>query len=493
MSKPIVIEVNNVEGRVFNGTTKALNAIDKALSYFQEGFQWTPQFKRRAWDGRVHKFRKGTKKFPTGLLPRLTKALDKEGFVYKVMDMREPPRRSISEIADHLEYYKLNPRPYQLRGIEVGMKNHNMMFWWPTASGKTVLFGGLVLAYDLPTLILVNRTDLVEQHIKFLKRNTGMEIGGIYSGIYRPKHVTVATVQTLWAMRKKDRKLLKKFLSTIEYVLVDEAHHGEAKTFRKPVEDCVNASVRHGFSGTPYSLTSDDIELESVTGPVLSKVTMSYLIKRGYLSIPVITIHEFKDNIEVNSMHWNTVYRQGIVENSFRNKIGCVITEDRYNNDMQILITVRSKKHGFIINEMLTKRFGINNKEIVYLSGSDPQHVRDAVKKKFIDRDVRIIIVTSIWNEGIDVPNANALIKLDGGGGNTVRDNRGVRTTIQQVGRVLRKEKENENRDVNVSIKQYSFVDDIYDTCHNWLEKHSRNRVNTYNIEPEFKVGFTSW
>jgi DNA excision repair protein ERCC-3 len=430
------------------------------------------------------------KTFPTGLLPRITSVLDSQHYPYKIVDTRSTPQFSLTQVAERLLDYNITLRRYQHKGVKRGLENKNMMFWWPTASGKTILFGGLITAYNLKTLILVNRTDLVAQHQRFLRDALDIDIGYISEGQWHPKHITVGLVQSLWAKRKKGYKhsaQIKQFLEGIQYLIIDEAHHGNAVTFRTLANSCKNANIRHGFSGTPYILDADDLELECVTGPVMSKVTISYLIQSGYLSKPIITMHNYKSP-DVDGENYRTVYRDGIVDNQPRNDLACEIILQRYNQDLLTLVTVQYKKHGFNIKSMLTSKYGIDDRDIVYLSGNDPQDFRNKIKRKFLDGDVRVLIVTSIWNEGVDVPEANALVKLDGGGGMEVSDDRGVRTTIQQVGRILRKSKPNGAQDVDTAAPQYAYVDDFIDNNHRWLRKHSNNRRKTYELEPEFQI-----
>ena len=424
--------------------------------------------------------------FPTGLLPRVEKVLKSKKYSYRIVDLRQRPKFDIDAIVNRMDMYGIVLRDYQIKGVTMGLKNHNMMFWWPTASGKTILFGGLITAYDLPTLILVNRTDLVTQHINFLKENTPLNIGKIASGVWEPKQVTVATTQSLWSERTKNKQRLKRFLEGIGYLILDEAHHGEAKTFKKPADDCKNAVARHGFSGTPYSLSTDDLELESVTGPVLHKISISSLIEDGYLSVPIINMNHY-DSPEVDFNTWTQVYRHGITTLKERNRLATSIINQRFEEGLSILVTVREKKHGYIIKDELLKNWHISLRDIEYLSGKDEQFVRDKAKKLFMDGRIKILIVTSIWNEGVDVPNANCLVKLDGGGGKGVEDNKGVRVTLQQVGRVLRKTKLN-GSDVDTTIPQYCHIDDFWDDSHIWLEQQSQNRLDTYELESAFDV-----
>ncbi len=175
--KQIIIKVENTLCQVFNADSDLLKTIDLSLSYFAENYYWSTPFRSGVWDGKRHKFSIAKQTFPTGLLVRVEDVLKISNSSYKIIDLRPKPKHDMSEILNRVDDYGIVLRDYQIKGIIKGLDNHNMMFWWPTASGKTILFGGLIMAYGLPTLIMVNRKDLVSQHVKFLEEFTSLDIG----------------------------------------------------------------------------------------------------------------------------------------------------------------------------------------------------------------------------------------------------------------------------------------------------------------------------
>jgi len=369
-----------------------------------------------------------------------------------------------------------------------------MIFWWATSSGKTVQFAALCSALKKKefrkTLILVTTKDLAAQHREEMGEMLGKKIGLVEEGRFEPEKITVAVINTLFskAIRKKEKSVLS-FLNSIEYLIVDEVQHLiDSKTMKTVVNKCTNTVARHGFSGTPYSLTTDDIELECLTGPPLSKITMSDLILGGWVSRPKITMIHYDHPWMGGRSIYSIAYDKQIVHNEIRNKIIVDTAFKEYSiNNKIVLILVRIIKHGKILLDMLNQK-GIYVGDVEFIHGSSPKIQRKEVKEKMKKKELGLVIASQIWNEGIDVPSIDVLVKADGGGGNSVTDTKGVRSVIQQVGRVVRKPVKVGELDVNNAVENTVKIYDFYDNVHKILVKHSENRLDTYMMEPEFRV-----
>ena len=78
------------------------------------------------------------------------------------------------------------------------------------------------------------------------------------------------------------------------------------------------------------------------------------------------------------------------------------------------------------------------------------------------EKKLLMVICSSIWDEGVDIPNLDAII-VAGGGMSEIK-------AIQKVGRGLRK----------TATKDSVQVIDFSDLSHKYLRKHSRERVKAY-------------
>jgi len=305
-------------------------------------------------------------------------------------------------------------------------------------------------------------------------------------------------------------------------VLVSNCHKIiDSKMFKQTISKCSNTIARHGFSGSPFSLTTDDLELESVTGPPLSRVKLSDLIEAGWISRPTVNMVKYNSDWFDGRISFIKIYKNKIVENSIRNSLISKIAYDEFSEGNLVLILVRIIEHGKIIKDLLVK-MGIEEREIKYVHGSSPPYVRAKVKQQMKDKEVSLVIASQIWNEGIDIPSIDVLIKADGGGGGggggvedfvsgigvakdeteskkdeteskkegrkSKKEGRGIRSVIQQVGRVLRKPKDPAIGDVNTSVENVVRIYDFFDNIQKDLRNHSTNRFSTYKMEKAFIV-----
>jgi len=272
-------------------------------------------------------------------------------------------------------------------------------------------------------------------------------------------------------------------------ILTSNCHHGKSNTWRRIPALCSNAIYKHGFSGTPWDFASQNIELEAVCGPIKQRLTASALIKLGYLARPYITFHRYDGAGRlIDGQNLHTVYENGIMNNKHRNKKILEVVDHEYReNNAKLLLVVQRIKHGHILSDLLRK-LGIHDREIGYLHGGSKGKVREEGRREFEKGDIRIMIVSNIWNEGIDIPSCDVLVKADAYGGGDVYEGEGVRSLLQQIGRVLRKPIPNGWDDVDTETEHTVRVHDFADKCHKWIENWTRNRMRSCKMEEEWVV-----
>jgi len=489
------IIVGSKRGKIEGCPNEIEEKIYEKCSYRHPDYMFTEAYTLGVWDGYIRKYSIKTHTFPSGLLHRIVAILRKLNVDFEVEDRRKKFEWKESQVLDNLKDFKFSLRPYQIDGLIRGLRVPYLIFWWATSAGKTVMFSALIAALKSKnsfrnTLILVSNKDLASQHRKELSSMLETEIGLIEEGRFEPKKITVAVINTLWqkSVRKKE-KVVVKYLENIEHLICDEVHHIiDSKMFKQTINKCVNTIARHGFSGTPFSLTTDDLELEAVTGPPLSKVTMTKLIDEGWVSVPHIFMINYNCAPQ-GGYNYSEVYSKNIVNNEIRNRIISEIVYDEYVTDenSSILLIIRIIKHGEIIKDMLLD-LGVDPDDMVYVHGSTHKTIRAQAKQDFKDKKLRIVIASSIWVEGIDIPSVDVLVQADGGGGKEIKQGKGIRSVIQKVGRVIRKPIEKGELDVNSSKENIVRIYDFLDKTNKHLINHSMNRFMTYKMEPGFKV-----
>jgi len=491
----IRIKIDSLKGQLLSCPSFLSKKLYKCCSYRANDYQFSTAYQNGFWDGYVRKYSLKTNSFPSGLLFRIESFLNKEKIKFQVKDLRISLVWDEDKVLKNIDKFKFILRPYQIDGIIKGLLNPYMIFWWATSSGKTVLFSGLISALKVDryrrTLILVTTKDLAAQHREEIGEMLSEKIGVIEEGRFEPESITVAVINTLFnkAIEKREKRVLG-YLNQIEHLILDEVHHMiDSKMMKRVIRVCKNTIARHGFSGSPYSLTTDDLELECITGPPLSKITMSQLIRKGWISRPNITMWDYSpEDKGLARSSYPEAYKKGIVGGKERNDLIIKLALERFNKGKIVLILIKMIKHGNILKDLFLEKGLMEKDDFDYIHGSTLMEHRKKVKEKVKLKQLKLVIASQIWNEGIDVPAINVLIKADGGGGTEVQSGKGVRSVVQQVGRVARKPIDSFIGDVDVESENIVEIHDFNDSFHKDLKRHSDNRYITYLLEKEFVV-----
>ena len=121
------------------------------------------------------------------------------------------------------------------------------------------------------------------------------------------------------------------------------------------------------------------------------------------------------------------------------------------------LILVKEIAHGDLIKSI----FNVLKTDVKFVQGATDGDVRNDVKKLLNDKHEKIVICTSVWYEGINIPTLNVIVNGCGG--------KSEIKTIQVIGRGLRKA---EGKD---EVEIIDFLDP-----YKHLSNHSILRMRTY-------------
>lgn len=215
-----------------------------------------------------------------------------------------------------------------------------------------------------------------------------------------------------------------------ENILVHNCHTTAAKIAWESGIKSPNAYYRYGMSATPWRDDGKDILLEAITNvrkPHLS-ITASKLIEKGKLTPCTINF------IQINKIfdwtgNYNSFYSKSIIENEYRNNIIINKAIEMYKNNRTILILIKSIKHGNIILNKLLQNDFLNDK-VKFLYGSTDLEERTNILNDVKQGKIKILIASTLADQGLDLPILDCLI-LAGGGRSSTR-------AFQRVGRVIR-------------------------------------------------------
>ena len=473
----VTIQVTNLSSRIFGFLDyKISRMIDKQLSYQVEGVEFIPAVMEGRWDGITHLFNTRTNSFSTGLLDRVCSILDQNNIQYQVQDLRvrpqvQQPIPTNTTLRQDQEDV-VNTCITTIRGI-VALR---------TGWGKSFSQIELVCRLNLPTVIVVHKLDIMQQFIDWFKDRAGIDVGQVGNGIIEPKRITVAMIQTLAnAFKIKSKEIKSEVIDMKGYsniysmctqaqvLITDELHcMTDGNVWSKVFARFPNTYYRWGFSATPYKRLSGELLSGSIYGPIIAKESYLDCIKKGYLTKPEVLIYRYKQQGLPWGVKYQQAYKERIVENEDRNLLICKIALDYFNKGKKTFIAVTHINHGRLLKQMLETVVGKGN--VIFAEGSTSLEKRQEGIKDF-ENGGKILIATSIYNEGVNIKSMDVLINA--------RCSLSQTTFLQTLGRCLRL----------ATGKDIATIIDIQDQNVKYFAYHGRARLEILQ-DCEFDIKF---
>lgn len=282
----------------------------------------------------------------------------------------------------------------------------------------------------------------------------------------------------------------------VENTLVHNCHHLPSNTMAEIARKAKNAYYRIGVSATPWRDAGDDILIEAILAKrkTENSINASKLIDLKFLVPCTIYFVPMKQVFPGKSYH--SVYKKAVVENNERNVAAVKIAHKMLTTkNMTTLILIQQVKHGEILQKMLFERIPeesftvtvknpktgkdqlVRVKNVEFLSGQDDAIRRKAVIQATKDKKVKVLIGSTIADEGLDIPVLDCLLLLGGGKSST--------RAFQRVGRVLRLYTDPTTGENKKRAIVFDFVD--YTPM---LRRHSRVREKLYLTEERWEIKF---
>jgi superfamily II DNA or RNA helicase len=183
--------------------------------------------------------------------------------------------------------FRLTPRPYQHEAVAAllaatarGVQRPLLVL--PTGTGKTIVFALLVLRRRGRSLILAHRDELIQQAVDKLHLvDPTLPLGVVQAACDEHTAPTVvASVQTL-----SRRTRLSRLVPDFQTIVIDEAHHAPAPTYRRILEYCrawhPDGPLVVGVTATPKR--GDHHSLRQVFERIVYQKTLLEMMQVGYL------------------------------------------------------------------------------------------------------------------------------------------------------------------------------------------------------------------
>lgn len=273
-------------------------------------------------------------------------------------------------------------------------------------------------------------------------------------------------------MEKKNKKKYKKYKEVKEFMLSvrvaiqDEAHEINGATVFDTMTQLPNAQYRVALTGTVDRKNKMLWQrMQCVYGNDLFKVSNEFLIGQGVSSRPVIRMIPITEPRDIELVgSYLEAYKKGIAENEARNRV-IAQTASWYlrNRPGGVLISVNHIGHGEKIQQILKEEFGVDSD---FTHGSLDMADRDEYLRRFSKKETRVLIASSILDQGVDIKSIGMLL-MSGG-------NKSLRQNLQRIGRGLR---------LNGIDGNTVLVFDFYDMTNKYLLGHSKERLKIYENE----------
>ena len=347
-------------------------------------------------------------------------------------------------------------RPYQTEARDAVLDHWqrgilNVLLAMATGTGKTETFLSVLAAVRESTpnfraLVIAHREELISQPAERVQKNWthALSVPGIVMAAHdqNDAEIVVATVQTLAGRRKrKDGPIhmtrLKELLRNgrFTHLIIDEAHHATAPTYRRVVRllRLANPDLLHlGVTATPKR--TDEDGLKKVYDAVAYKVTIKDAIEKIKSLAPFVGMGF---TLPVSLKGVRTIagdYSEGALDRLLSaDNVEQVIIE-KWKEHAQLPDGSYRPTMAFCAGVMQAERLALafRNAGIPagFASGNTPKKERRKILREFKQGKTRVLCNCALWTEGMDAPSISCVIMA--------RPTKSDLVYIQAIGRGLR-------------------------------------------------------
>ena len=301
-----------------------------------------------------------------------------------------------------------------------------------TGLGKTVVMAELVadlyrdgLIRCNRILVLADKRELIKQLVTaFWNQLPKWVPTHVLSGDEEPTFwdgITFATVQSIASRTDK--------LPSFGLVLVDEAHHIGAPTFRQAI-DAVAAPMLGGVTATPWR--GDDIDIDQILGQPLVRIGIAEGLRNKFLS--EVDYRLMADNIDWSVVQERSRHRYSLGQ--LNKRLIIPTRDDEAARQVAEVFKNEGRRGGIIFSsgvehaQQFAGRLRAYGLRAEAISSYQDARERDKLMARFRKGEIDVMTSVDLFNEGVDVPDVDLVVFM--------RVTHSRRIFIQQIGRGLR-------------------------------------------------------
>jgi len=359
-------------------------------------------------------------RIPYALVDPLERVMGELG--YRVIERIDWPLAELPEVRRNFTLYAFQEealeawRASRFRGSIV----------MPTGAGKTYVALAAIASLRVPTLVCVTTVELAKQWVRRIRECLGLRAGLLAAGEKKIEAVTVATYHS--AVRA-----LPEIYDRFGLVIYDEGHHLPARTFKR-IALALKARYSMVLSATPERADRNEALIYRVAGEPVYTTSYFELVTRGLLAPLKVEVVP----VELSSEELEEYMRAESELQGPRRTSELIKIASRARAKIEALKQILAREGGKVIvfcqflDQALEAYRAAKSVEarVALITGSTPKGERLRALESFKAGSVRVVVASTVLDEGVDVPDADVAVILSGTGQ--------VRQMVQRVGRVLR-------------------------------------------------------
>ena len=440
------------------------------FTFHVPGYQFTPQYKARLWDGKIRLYNVQNNQIYRGLVPYIIKFCEERQYDFEYDNEIYDEELSLEEAKAFIQKLNLpiEPRDYQIEAFVHAIRSRRSLLLSPTASGKSLIIYMIVRFIARRTLIIVPTISLVSQLASDFKDygfNSDEHVHKIFGGQEKDsdKPVIISTWQSIY-------KMPKKFFEKFDLVIGDEAHLFKSKEISNLMTKMTNAKYRIGTTGTLDGTKTHKLVLEGLFGPVRKVITTKELMDNKVVADFNIKCLLLKHPDSICQAAKNFTYQQEIeylVLNESRNRFISNLSLSLEGNTLVLYQYV--DKHGKLLYDLINNK--MSDRKCFFIYGKTDVEVREETRKIVeTENDAIIIASYGTFSTGINIRNLHNIIFAS--------PSKSRIRNLQSIGRGLRKSETKE------SATLYDIADDLrYKKRDNYTIRHFAERIKIYSEE----------
>src|SRR5499426_4175108 len=325
---------------------------------------------------------------------------------------RTPGARMIEAVAPLPTTFRLVPRPYQYEAVAAllaaaarGVQRPLLVL--PTGTGKTIVFALLVQRRRGRSLILAHRDELIQQAVDKLRLvDPTLPLGVVQAA--RDEHTAPTVVASVQTLSRRTR--LTRLVPNFQTIVIDEAHHAPAPTYRRILEYCrawhPDGPLVVGVTATPER--GDHHSLRTVFEHIVYQKTLLEMMQAGYL----VDLRAFQVLLQADFDALRT--QQGdFVETELETLLlaanapaQVLAAFQAHAVDRKALLFTPTVALAYAMAETFCAA-GIAAEA---LDGTTPLATRRAILQRFHTGETRVVANCAVLTEGFDEPSVDCII-----------------------------------------------------------------------------------